>query len=117
VVEFILQCVKRGERVLATAPSNIAVDNIAERLAVYAKQSGAKIVRVRLPDHGSANRVHALIITIRVTSQVGHPARLLPSVVGLSLDARVKQHSHQTELAADVRKEMAKLQSYVPPLL
>jgi len=48
VVEFILQCVKRGERVLATAPSNIAVDNIAERLAVYAKQSGAKIVRVRL---------------------------------------------------------------------
>ncbi|ELR18126.1 putative DNA helicase [Acanthamoeba castellanii str. Neff] len=87
VVEFILQCVKRGERVLATAPSNIAVDNIAERLAVYAKQSGAKIVRV------------------------GHPARLLPSVVGLSLDARVKQHSHQTELADDVRKEMAKLQS------
>jgi len=50
-----------------------------------------------------------------VTSQVGHPARLLPSVVGLSLDARVKQHSHQTELADDVRKEMAKLQSYVPP--
>lgn len=38
---------KRGERVLATAPSNIAVDNIAERLAVYAKQAGAKIVRVR----------------------------------------------------------------------
>jgi len=48
VVEFILQCVKRGERVLATAPSNIAVDNMAERLAHYGKQVGAKIVRVRL---------------------------------------------------------------------
>lgn len=33
VVELIVQAVKRGDRVLATAPSNIAVDNIAERLA------------------------------------------------------------------------------------
>ena len=66
VVEFILQCVKRGERVLATAPSNIAVDNIAERLAVYAKQAGAKIVRVRFPfPHASLSHVSLLAQPIR----------------------------------------------------
>lgn len=33
VVELIAQAVKRGDKVLASAPSNVAVDNMAERLA------------------------------------------------------------------------------------
>jgi hypothetical protein len=53
-VEVILQEVARGSRVLAAAASNIAVDNLVERLAAAAPKM--KLVRV------------------------GHPARLLPQV-------------------------------------
>jgi hypothetical protein len=55
VVEVILQEVARGSRVLAAAASNIAVDNLVERLAAAAPK--VKLVRV------------------------GHPARLLPQVL------------------------------------
>ena len=46
VVELILQAVARGQKVLATAPSNVAVDNMAEKLASFSQAAGAKIVRV-----------------------------------------------------------------------
>jgi hypothetical protein len=77
VVEYIRQEVVRGKRVLACAPSNVAVDNIAERLA-------AEKVRV---------------------VRLGHPARLLESVVALSLDMQVLA-SDSKQLANDARKEM-----------
>jgi ATP-dependent RNA/DNA helicase IGHMBP2 len=35
IIEIILQEVKRGSKILACAASNIAVDNIVERLARY----------------------------------------------------------------------------------
>ena len=54
VVEAILQEAARGSRVLAAAASNIAVDNLVERLAAAAP-------RLRL-------------------LRLGHPARLLPQV-------------------------------------
>jgi superfamily I DNA and/or RNA helicase len=54
LLEVILQEVARGSRVLAASASNIAVDNLVERLAAAAPK--VKLVRV------------------------GHPARLLPQV-------------------------------------
>jgi superfamily I DNA and/or RNA helicase len=54
VVELILQEAGRGNRVLAAAASNIAVDNLVERLVAAAPK--LKVVRL------------------------GHPARLLPQV-------------------------------------
>jgi len=77
LVEAIRQAVTRGERVVACAPSNVAVDNLVERLA----RSGVKVVRL------------------------GHPARLLPSVVDHSLDALVAD-SEGSKIADDVRKEI-----------
>jgi ATP-dependent RNA/DNA helicase IGHMBP2 len=63
VVEYILQEMARGSRVLACAASNIAVDNLVERLVA----AGAKGKVVRM----------------------GHPARLLPQVgSGLVLGVR-----------------------------
>ena len=59
VVEAILQEVARGHRVLACAPSNVAVDNLVERLS--RSQPKLRIVRM------------------------GHPARLLPEVRNMSL--------------------------------
>lgn len=64
VVELIVQAVLRGEKVLACAPSNTAVDNILERL-VRARQ---KVVRI------------------------GHPARVNEQLRDHTLDAKVQDH-------------------------
>lgn len=68
---------KRSKRILVCGPSNISVDNIVERLAPH------KIPIVRL----------------------GHPARLLPSVLDHSLDV-LTQTSDAAAIVKDVRKEM-----------
>ncbi|MCA9061598.1 MAG: AAA family ATPase [Planctomycetaceae bacterium] len=64
VVEVICQLVERGERVLACAPSNTAVDNIMERLLAAGKQA------VRL----------------------GHPARVTEALRSHSLDGLAEHH-------------------------
>ncbi|PKI40094.1 DNA-binding protein SMUBP-2 isoform X1 [Punica granatum] len=80
VVEIILQEVKRGSKILACAASNIAVDNIVERLVPHR----VKLVRL------------------------GHPARLLPQVLDSALDAQVLRGDNSS-LANDIRKEMKAL--------
>ncbi|MCH2211960.1 MAG: AAA domain-containing protein [Fuerstiella sp.] len=64
VVELIRQTVAGGERVLACAPSNTAVDNLLERLVT----AGEPAVRL------------------------GHPARVLEVVRAHTLDALVEKH-------------------------
>lgn len=64
VAELIRQATARGEKVLATAPSNLAVDNLLERLI----RSGVKAVRL------------------------GHPARVLPELRAHTLDLLVENH-------------------------
>ena len=90
VVEIILQEVARGSRVLACAASNIAVDNLVERLAVQKLSSGGK-------KEGKVDVV-----------RVGHPARLLPAVLDSSLEAKVLR-SDDSALARDCRKEIKDL--------
>lgn len=88
VAELIRQAVHyHGMRVLVTAPSNVAVDNILERLTEADGDSKIKMRTVRL----------------------GHPSRIKPSIVNYSLEALV-QTSDGTEIVADVRKE---LESYL----
>ncbi|KAG8564390.1 hypothetical protein GDO81_016441 [Engystomops pustulosus] len=77
VVEIILQAVRQGLKVLCCAPSNVAVDNLVERLAAYKE----KILRL------------------------GHPARLLESLQHHSLDA-VLARSDNAQLVADIRKDI-----------
>ncbi|EFJ16960.1 hypothetical protein SELMODRAFT_179218 [Selaginella moellendorffii] len=84
VVEIILQEVKRGLKVLACASSNIAVDNMVERLACH------KVKVVRL----------------------GHPARLLPQVLDCALDAQVLK-TDNSSLAKDIRKEISVLNAKI----
>ena len=77
LIELILQMVKRGLRILVCGPSNVSVDNIVERLSPH------KLPILRL----------------------GHPARLLPSVVNHSLDV-LTQTSEAGAIVKDVRAEM-----------
>ncbi|KAI2466627.1 DNA helicase [Annulohypoxylon bovei var. microspora] len=77
LIELILQLVKRNQRVLVCGPSNISVDNIVERLSPH------RVPIVRL----------------------GHPARLLPSVLSHSLDV-LTQTSEAGLIVKDVRGEM-----------
>ncbi|XP_071353814.1 DNA-binding protein SMUBP-2 isoform X2 [Trachinotus anak] len=79
VVEIILQAVKQGQKVLCCAPSNVAVDNLVERLA----QCKAKVLRL------------------------GHPARLLESIQKHSLDAILAQ-SDNASIITDIRKDIDK---------
>lgn len=69
--------IKREQRILVCGPSNISVDNIVERLSPH------KVPILRL----------------------GHPARLLPSVVSHSLDV-LTQTSEAGAIVKDVRAEM-----------
>ena len=75
VVEYVTREVKRGSRVLCCAASNVAVDNLVERLMrardalAGSKTSGSSAKIVRL----------------------GHPARLLASVLDASLEAQVRK--------------------------
>ena len=68
--------VRRGERVLACAPSNLGVDNLCEKLLA----AGESVVRI------------------------GHPARVLPSLQAITLDALVEQHADY-RLAQKMRRE------------
>lgn len=84
LIELILQFLKQELRVLVCGPSNISVDNIVERLSPH------KVPIVRL----------------------GHPARLLPSVLNHSLDV-LTQTSDAAEIVRDVRKEMDSKQASI----
>ncbi len=64
VVELIRRAVRRGEKVLACGPSNMAVDNMFERLLSH----GERVVRL------------------------GHPARVMPQVRDHTLDLLVERH-------------------------
>ncbi|KIW74355.1 hypothetical protein Z517_12295 [Fonsecaea pedrosoi CBS 271.37] len=79
LIELILQLLKRNQRVLVCGPSNISVDNIVERLSLTSPST--PIVRL------------------------GHPARLLPSVLNHSLEVLTRT-SEAAGIVSDVRKEM-----------
>ncbi|KAJ4439368.1 hypothetical protein ANN_07490 [Periplaneta americana] len=77
LVEIILQLVLAKNKLLVCAPSNIAVDNIVEKLASHS----VKMVRL------------------------GHPARVMDSTAKYSLDAIVDTSS-STQIVKDVRKDL-----------
>jgi ATP-dependent RNA/DNA helicase IGHMBP2 len=92
--ELIQQAVSRGMKVLVTAPSNVAVDNILERLVVSSSQ----------PKGRSRSSKRKGTSSLRVV-RLGHPARIKASILPYSLEALV-QNSDGTEIVQQVRKEL-----------
>ena len=82
VAALIMAAISQKEKVLACAPSNLAVDNIAERLLA----KGAQIVRI------------------------GHPIRILESLHAVTLDSLVEKNSDY-QLAKKLRREATGLQA------
>ncbi|KAL0486493.1 hypothetical protein AKO1_012023 [Acrasis kona] len=79
VVELIRQITThRRERIMVCAPSNVAVDNIVEKLSNVPK---LRIVRM------------------------GHPARLMESVLKHSLDHNI-DHGDGAKIVSDIRRDM-----------
>ncbi len=89
----------RTPRILVCGASNLAVDTILERLL----SPGA-------PWLGALKRAG-----VRVT-RIGHPARVLPSVVGATLDAQ-RAASDTAGLLADIEAEMRELNAKLYPSL
>ncbi|MDK2886618.1 MAG: hypothetical protein PWP54_1177 [Thermosipho sp. (in: thermotogales)] len=69
LVEYILQEVKKGKKVLVTADSNMAVDNLVERLA-------GKVSHVR----------------------IGHPSRVSKNLISSTLASKIEEHKRYIEL-------------------
>jgi superfamily I DNA and/or RNA helicase len=82
LVELVRRASSRGEKVLASAPSNLAVDNLVERLVA----AGIDVVRV------------------------GHPARVLPAVVEHTLDQKTQAHP-QAAIAAELVEQALRLRA------
>lgn len=80
VVELIVHAIERGEKVLAAAPSNTAVDNLLERLIAM----GQRVLRI------------------------GHPARVTEDLRDFTLDGLVDQHEHQ-KVIKELRREAKQL--------
>ncbi len=82
LVAAIAETVKSEGQVLVTAPSNAAVDLLAEKLS----DQGLAVVRI------------------------GHPARVTEQALSKTLDARIAEHVHYPELRS-LRKRMEQLKS------
>ncbi len=80
LAEVVYQSVRRGDRVLACAPSNTAVDNLLEKLVAM------------LPS----------------VVRVGHPARVFEALRGHTLDELV-DNDPSTEVIRDMRREVEQL--------
>lgn len=83
-VAFILECILRDNRLLVCAPSNVAVDNLLERVAKEVKGAGTKLVRI------------------------GHPTRVDVNLHQHTLDARVAS-SDSAVLCRDIESELKEL--------
>ncbi|TIA92712.1 hypothetical protein E3P99_00505 [Wallemia hederae] len=80
LIEIIRQFIQQDKRVLVCGASNLAVDNILERLSSH---------------------------NVPVT-RLGHPARILNSLQTETLEYQTS-HSHQNEIVKDVKKELEDL--------
>ncbi len=78
--------------VIVCAPSNVAVDNILERLAEFGSRSST-VVKPQMV-------------------RIGHPARVSPLILSYCLDATIQRHESQ-EILSDIRKDLSTLRTRV----
>jgi len=108
VAELVHQAVFVNKcRVLVTAPSNIAVDNILERLVSLDVMRGEPGKTKKSGNlHGSSNSSSSCSNREKLRAvRMGHPARIQSSILRYSLEYLV-QNADGTEIVNDIRDEM-----------
>ena len=96
VVELIQRALQQQQgygKILVTAPSNVAVDNVLQRLLLLVDDDD---------DKAKATKQHHK--KLRVV-RLGHPARLQANILPYSLEALV-QGADETAIVGDVRREL-----------
>lgn len=97
VAELIRCAVKvKNWKVLVTAPSNVAVDNVLERIMSLEDENKQKSKR-KVAKNTNNQRIKAV--------RLGHPARIQQSIQKYSLESQV-QSSDGTEIVQDCRREL-----------
>nr|CEL67893.1 TPA: DNA-binding protein, putative [Neospora caninum Liverpool] len=96
LLELLLQLASRGCRVLACAPSNVAVDNLLERIAAFAEPSATPSAS------GAALR---LASRLRKCVRLGHPARVDENLARFCLESQL-QRSEGAALSREIRREL-----------
>eukprot|EP00956_Cyclotella_meneghiniana_P023782 scaffold46891_cov23-Cyclotella_meneghiniana.AAC.1 len=84
-------------KVLVTAPSNVAVDNILERMIALENENTQKSCKRKNSKKKSTQRI--------IPCRLGHPSRIQQSIQQYSLESLV-QSSEGTEIVQDCRREM-----------
>jgi len=114
VAELIHQAVHIHKwKVLVTAPSNVAVDNILQRLVAPSSRNKVQppTTTTTAKKKHTASRcskdttTNALVSPPVCAVRLGHPARIQPSILPFSLDALVT-NSDGTEIVMDIRAEL-----------
>ena len=109
IVEVIQQSVKAGDKVLVTAPSNVAVDNLVERLA----KQGEKVVRIGHPARIS-EQVHPYALDVIVEEQRKKVENILEEMTKIRLKLEKLSHRGEYEnmdcLALDMESLQKELQ-------
>jgi hypothetical protein len=125
IVELIHQAIHQYsmipfKKILVTAPSNVAVDNILARLV--ASTTTTTTATTTTNPHRKKNRTPTTTTTTTTTShfpappsshharrlrmvRLGHPARIQPDILSYSLDALV-QSADGTEIVQQIRREL-----------
>jgi ATP-dependent RNA/DNA helicase IGHMBP2 len=96
VVELILQAVNLGKKILVVAPSNIAVDNIAEKILSFRDDDNKRNY------NDNENKIDFEIC------RIGHPARMLESILSISLSKKVEECAFMKG-QKDLKKKLEKL--------
>ncbi|KAL7546716.1 hypothetical protein ACHAWF_010043 [Thalassiosira exigua] len=90
---------KKGWKVLVTAPSNVAVDNVLDRIMAIENQASATDMGKRKVNKKSSKQRRIKVV------RLGHPARIQRGIQKYSLESLV-QSSEGTEVVRDCRSEL-----------
>ena len=125
VVEYVSQEVARGNRVLVCSASNVAVDNVVERLSGVSIFRTATVSVDNKKKKGRRERkkkdlsVEIEILAVDDQSKTivryGHPARLAPAVLDASLDAYILR-SDDSALAKECSEDSKKIRTRISKL-
>ena len=109
LIEYILQAVRRqGLRLLVCAPSNVAVDNIVERLAPFTRGGSKSLSKAgQAPTLSESNASGTTFVGDLKIVRIGHPARVQNSALGFTVEEQYRQ-SNAYEIVQALQEDMDK---------